>query len=225
MSWVAVAIGGGAVVGYLGSQLAANSASDAMQDASQRASDTQLQMFNVQRHDQEPWRQAGAKALGQLQDGMEDINRDFTMKDFQRDPGYDFRLSEGMKALEHSAAARGSLSSGATMKAISKYGQNVAADEYQNAYNRFTGSQTNRFNRLSSIAGLGQTANQANAQAGQNAANQIGANQLAVGNTQAAAAMNNSNNLNSMIGTGTNAFMNYQMMNKFNRPPNTSDPN
>ncbi len=68
---------------------------------------------------------------------------------FQADPGYAFRLAEGIKALEQSAAARGNLLSGTTGKALQRYGQGLASQEYSNAFNRF---QTERAAR----AGLGQ---------------------------------------------------------------------
>lgn len=103
-----------------------------------------------------------------------DLIRPFGMSDYQEDPGYQFRLSEGLKALDKSAAARGGLLSGGALKGISRYGQDMASQEYQNAYNRYTTNQTNQYNRLASAAGLGQTANNALAQSGQNYANQAG---------------------------------------------------
>ncbi|ANS03860.1 hypothetical protein [uncultured Mediterranean phage uvDeep-CGR2-AD3-C76] len=54
----------------------------------------------------------------------------------EEDPGYQFRLDEGRKAMERSAAARGTLRSGATLKGLMDYGQNTASEEYQKAYNR-----------------------------------------------------------------------------------------
>ena len=68
---------------------------------------------------------------------------------FQADPGYGFRLSEGMKALERSAAARGGLMSGGTGKALQRYGQDLASQEYGNAFQRFQQARAAR-------AGLGQ---------------------------------------------------------------------
>lgn len=56
---------------------------------------------------------------------------------FQKDPGYDFRMQEGQNAIESSAAARGGQLSGATLKALAKYGQDYASNEYQNAYGRY----------------------------------------------------------------------------------------
>jgi hypothetical protein len=60
----------------------------------------------------------------------------FTAENFQADPGYGFRLSEGLKALERSAAARGGLLSGGTGKALTRFGQEMASQEFGNAYGR-----------------------------------------------------------------------------------------
>jgi hypothetical protein len=86
------------------------------------------------------------------------LMRDFSASDFQTDPGYQFRLSEGQKALDRSAAARGGLFSGATLKANDQYNQGFASNEYQNAYNRFNNNRLTKYNFLSNAAGGGQIA-------------------------------------------------------------------
>lgn len=73
---------------------------------------------------------------------------------FQADPGYNFRMSEGMRALERGAAARGGLLSGGFARQAIRYGQDYASNEYSNVYNR-----------IANIAGLGQVANSQNANA------------------------------------------------------------
>jgi len=212
MAWVAVAIGGGTLASaYINSQ-AMNNAANTQADASRDASAAQLQMYNQQREDYTPWREAGMGALGGLQN--EDFQKDFTMADYQQDPGYQFRLSEGQKAIERSAAARGGLNSGATMKALTRYGQDFASNEYQNAYNRFNADRDRRFNRLASIAGVGQTATGATAAAGQNYANNVSNNVMGAANTNAALQIGQANNMNNMIGNLGNAYMSYQMMNR-----------
>ena len=84
--------------------------------------------------------------------------RDFSMQDFQEDPGYAFRLSEGLKALDRQAAARGGLISGAALKASQRYGQDMASQEYGNAFNRYQVNRSNQLNPLMSITGYGQLA-------------------------------------------------------------------
>lgn len=66
---------------------------------------------------------------------------------FQADPGYDFRLSEGMRGINNSAAARGGVLSGAALKAASKYNQDFASNEYGNAFNRYETTNTDQYNR------------------------------------------------------------------------------
>ena len=86
------------------------------------------------------------------------LDRNFTLADFNKDPGYDFRQQEGQRGVESSAAARGGILSGGALKAIARYNSNFASGEYGAAYNRFNNDQTTRFNRLSALAGTGQTA-------------------------------------------------------------------
>lgn len=128
--------------------------------ATQQAAEIQRQIFERQVALQEPWRQAGIGALNQLIP-LSQQYQPFGMEQFQQDPGYGFRLSEGMKALERGAAARGGLLSGATLKGIQRYGQDLASQEYQNAFNRYQAERQARLGPLQSLAGVGQTATQA----------------------------------------------------------------
>jgi hypothetical protein len=80
------------------------------------------------------------------------------MSDFQVDPGYAFRLSEGQQAIDRSAAARGGTQSGAALKAAARYGQNMGSQEYGNAYERYNTNRTNRLAPLGSIATMGANA-------------------------------------------------------------------
>jgi hypothetical protein len=79
------------------------------------------------------------------------------------DPGYQFRLAEGQKALERSAAARGGLNSGGTLKALARYSQGVASDEFQRSFERFQAERKSRGDLLTGAAGtlanLGTAAN------------------------------------------------------------------
>lgn len=89
-----------------------------------------------------PYRQVGAEAINKLGDvylrGTED---------FEASPGYDFRFDEGQRALERLLSRRGRLMSGAAGRALTRYGQNMATDEYNQ-----------NFNRMAALAGIGQTA-------------------------------------------------------------------
>ena len=106
--------------------------------------------------------------------GFGSLSKSFGVEDFKTDPGYEFRLSEGQKALERSQAAKGNLLSGAAVKAAARFGQDTASQEYNNAYNRYNANQTNLYNKLAGISGAGQTANSADAASGTNYANNAG---------------------------------------------------
>ena len=180
-----LAAGAGKLIGAKMSSDAADDAAKLQADATNRATALQERMYKQSRSDYEPYRAAGARALSDL--GNPDFQRDFQASDFQKDPGYDFRMQEGAKALQGSAAARGSLLSGGTLKALTKYGQDFASNEYNNAYNRFNADRDRRFSRLSSIAGYGMNANAANSGAGMNYANNVGNNYTNLANAQGAA--------------------------------------
>lgn len=119
--------------------------------------------------------------------------RDFGMSDFQADPGYAFRLSEGQKALDRQAAARGGLISGAALKAAQRYGQDAASQEFTNAFNRYQTNRENQLNPLLSLAGRAQVAsNTLGSAAGQYGTN-VGNMYLGTGEAQGNAMMAGAN--------------------------------
>ncbi len=105
----------------------------------------------------DPYTAAGSKAVGTLA-GYLDPNGEFNQKfQFsQDDPGYQFRLQEGQKALERSAAAKGAVRGGGVLRALSRYGQGMASQEYQNAFDRFQADRAQRYGMLSDLAKTGQ---------------------------------------------------------------------
>jgi hypothetical protein len=133
----------------------------------------------------------------------------FGMDTFSKDPGYGFRLAEGQKALDRSAAARGGLISGGALKAAQRYGQEMGSQEYTNAFNRYQLERNAQLNPLQSLAGVGQTtANQLGQFGASNAAN--------VGNLMtggaAASAAGQVGVANAVTG-GLNTYMNYSQNN------------
>jgi hypothetical protein len=143
--------------------------------------------------------------------------RDFSMKDFEADPGYGFRMSEGMKAIERSAAARGGLLSGATLKGITRFGQDTATAEYQNAFNRYQVNRANQLNPLQSLMGGGQSsANLLSNAAGQTGQGLAGS-AMAGGQATASGYMNMANALNQGLSTGANLYMQGQYLGGMNQ--------
>ena len=64
---------------------------------------------------------------------------EFDAEDLQKDPGYQWRLNQGNKAVERSAAAGGMLGSGKTLKGLQRWSQGLASQEYDRAYGRSLG--------------------------------------------------------------------------------------
>lgn len=161
MPWIGAVIGAGASL--IGGSMQAGAAEDAANTtaaATREQTALQKQMYKEGVQRQQPFYEAGVNALGQYVQGIQPggtLARDFTLADYQADPGYAFRLQEGIKALDRSAAARGGLLSGNQLRGVNEYGQNLASQEFGNAYNRFINQQNVRRNALASLAGLGQT--------------------------------------------------------------------
>ena len=268
MFFTGAAILGGALIGGMASNKAANTQAQSAGEATQAQRDIADQQTALQREQylkqlelNEPFRQAGLTGqnmlLAQLQGGPyasakfggvpgydpASAMRNFGQGDFQADPGYAFRLSEGMKALDRTAAARGGLLSGSTLKGAQRYGSDLASQEYQNAFNRYQANRAqqaqeygNAFNRfqterintlapLQSLAGVGQSASQQAQQASQNSAtgtaNTLGAfgnaqagNIIGAGNARASGYVGGANALSGGVSQGLNFYQNQNLVNQ-----------
>ena len=152
--------------------------------------------------------------------GMGDFGsaaRPFTMESFRADPGYAFRLGEGLKALERSAAARGGLMSGATGKALQRYGQEAASQEYGNAFNRFYTERNALLNPLLALSGRGQTSASESGQAGQQFGQQAANTLTGIGNVMASGQVGQANAINQAIGQGVSMYNQAQNQNLLNQ--------
>ena len=180
MAFIEAAIIGSSLIGAGASLFGASEQAD----AAEAAAELQLAMFQRTRKDLRPWRTVGKqaifelsklyglplsnkqrkkieKATGQPYDREEQQQAAFDR--FRESPDYQFRLDEGIRAIDRSAAARGRLNSGATGRELARYGQGLASAEFGNYTNRLAG-----------LAGFGQTANQALGEFGVNAARNAG---------------------------------------------------
>jgi hypothetical protein len=211
MPWMMAA----AVVGssLLGSRTA-KKAGETQAAAADRASELQREMFEQTRADQAPYREAGYNALANLQRTAGNVPSAFRFGagDYQADPGYAFRLSEGQKALDRQAAARGGLISGGALRAAQRFGQEMGSQEFGNAYNRaLTGynaevaRENQLYNRQAALAGIGQTATNLVGTAGQNYATSAGNLMTGGAAAQAAGQVGAANALTGGLGT----YLNY----------------
>lgn len=147
---------------------AAEKAGNLQADSSKYAADLAQKQFEQTRQDQMPWLNAGKGALEQLQQhiqkapGFDDkwggriedaykngqLTGGLDPNNFANDPSYQFRKQQGMDGLQSSAAAGGSLLSGAALKSLNQHNSNLASQEYGNAWQRDQAEKNNLFNVL-----------------------------------------------------------------------------
>ena len=149
-------VAGSAIIGAGASIFGGNKAADEQKKAAKKAAKLQREALAQQLALTKPYVEAGTNALAEYQKMAP--YEDFGMKQFQADPGYNFRMAEGMKGLERSAAARGLLQSGSTLKGIQQYGQNLASAEYDNAFSRYLSEREARLDPYRYLSSQGQAA-------------------------------------------------------------------
>lgn len=192
----AAGIGAAGSIAASGSQANASENAANVQQTDQQASLAEQQReFNINQQNQAPWLQAGTQGIGTLsgllstpgQGLLTPWTQQFqapTADQAAQTPGYQFQLQQGNEALQNSAAARGGLLSGNTLTAMDQYSQGLAStnyqqvynnalQQYQQSYNIFQGNQTNEFNRLAALSGVGQQTAQSLGSQGQAAASNI----------------------------------------------------
>jgi hypothetical protein len=205
---MAIGTGTAILAGTLGAGLlGANASSKAAKTqaaAAGQAADLEREMFERNIELNAPFREAGITALNKLIPLATEYTP-FGMDQFQQDPGYAFRMSEGMKGLERSAAARGGLLSGSTLKGIQRFGQDLGSQEYQNAFNRYQTERQARLNPLQSLAGVGQTTSQQLGAAGTQMAGNVGQALGAGAQARASGYVGGANALSGALGN----YMNY----------------
>lgn len=201
-------IAGSVIQGY-----GANRAAKEQSKAMDRATAAQERMFNRQVELQEPFRQVGVNALPELVEASR--YTPFGMEQFQADPGYGFRLKEGLRALENSAAARGGLLSGNAMRGITRYGQELGSQEFGNAFNRYQAERAARLNPLQSLTGMGQSTAATMAQQAGQYGQSMAENEMARGNIRASSYMGTANALAGGLGNYMNYQQNQAMMDRY----------
>lgn len=169
MTWVMAGAAAVAVVGGVMGNKSAGKAASAQKKAQAKASKEQKKMYEQSRKDMQPYMESGTLANTDLNMRMglagDATNKDygflmkrFNNQEFEKDPGYQFRMDEGNRGIAATQAARGGLLSGAAAKEASRYNQGFASNEYGQAYDRFTNDQAGQYNKLSGIKDKGQEA-------------------------------------------------------------------
>jgi len=162
-------IGGVSALGsaIIGSR-AANKAATAQIQSGDNAIAEQRRQYDQTRNDFAPWREAGGQAIGQLSSMLQ------PGYDHTTSPGYQFRFNEGQRAVDSSGAARGLSMSGGTLKDMMRFGQGIAADDFND-----------QFTRVATVANGGAQANGQLAQLGAANSQYIGNTMMGQGNARA----------------------------------------
>lgn len=181
-------LSGSLLNGYLG-QRAADKAAQAQIDAANQSNGLLKYMYDTTRADNLPALQARNNGLAGYQNLLKNPGS------VTSDPGYQFGMNEGTKAIGSQAAANGSYYSGATLKELNKFGQDYAGTKYDQA-----------LNRQGNLAGLGQVGSQTIANAGNNYAQTASGNLIGAGNARGAASMAGSNAWQNAL----NGYLGYQ---------------
>jgi len=198
-------IAGSIVQGY-----GANRAAKEQAKATDRATAAQERAFNRQVELQEPFRQVGVNALPELVEASR--YTPFGMEQFQQDPGYGFRFKEGLRALENRASAAGTRISGNQLRGLVDYGQNLAAQDWANSFNRYQAERAARLNPLQSLAGMAQSsANTLTGAAGQYGQS-LAQGEMTMGNIRASGYANMANALTGGLNQYLNREQNREMM-------------
>jgi hypothetical protein len=124
---------------------------------------TQTDIYGSNKAELDPYVQRGNVAGDYLQallglDGTPEAHAraDAAFQQYLGSTGYQFALNQGTRAATSGAAARGSVQSGATMRALAEYGSGLAAGRFNQFTDQVRGQQTTGLNAASSLAGAGQ---------------------------------------------------------------------
>jgi hypothetical protein len=157
MTWVAVAVAGGSIVGGLIQGNAAQKAAQTQADANARAQDQLLATGQQASQQFAPYTQLGQTGVNALSQNIPYLTNQFNNQDLnaQLAPNYAFQLQQGQGATNAASNATGGMMGGNALKGLQDYTQNYAGTAYQNAFTNYQNQQNNIFNRLSGIAGIG----------------------------------------------------------------------
>lgn len=186
-AWVATAVVGSALIGGAATVYSANEAAKAQENAANTAANTNLYMYNQTRTDLLPYSIGGQDALTKLQNA--NYYTDPIVMDqaaLEKTPGYQFTKTQGLKAVQNSAAARGLGNSGAALKGAANFVTGLADNTYQTQFNLANINQTNAYSRLKSVLDTGESAAAKTGAAGVYAATNAGNAQIGAGNAAAA---------------------------------------
>jgi hypothetical protein len=188
-AWVAAAIVGSGIISAATTAYSANKAASAQTQANDTAAQLQANIFNKTQENLAPFINEGGTATNLLNAKLPELTSPITMDQntLEKTPGYQFNLTQGLKATQNSAAARGLGISGAALKGASTFATGLADSTYQNQFNNANINQTNAYNRLKGLIDTGAQAATGQGQIGAATGANVSSNLVGAGNAQAAA--------------------------------------
>lgn len=253
---VAAAVGASAAASIGGSLISSSAQSDAADTqaaAADRASAGVDARYQQIRNDLQPYRDAGTTALIGLNSlgapidparldeltAKYPVQWDPSQAGLESTPGYQFTRSQGLKAVENSASARGQGISGNQLRAAGEYATGLANQTYGDQYSRYLqgmgaylgqnqqifnmllGANSQGFNQLLARGQLGANAAAQTGSFGSAASGQISSNTIGAGNAQAAGQVGSANALAGGLANAGGAAMQYSIFNRLFPPPPT----
>lgn len=210
---IATALIGSALVGGALQARGASKAAKAQSQAAAQQQALEKEMFERQTALQEPFRQIGLENLNRLAALYSPETGAYfkapTMNELLMDPGYQFRLSEGEKAMARMQSARGGgqgLLSGSAIKAGVRYGQEMGSQEFQNAFARAMEQRRMATSALAQLSGLGPAATSEMGAAARNYATGAGQAIQAGGQARASGYIGQSNALANALAQGAMGY-------------------
>lgn len=216
------ALGLGAIVGgnLLGGLIGAGASKDAagmQSDATRYAADLQNNQFETTRKDMAPWREVGQGALYQLRDMTQpggSLMQQYTGADLMSDPGYQFGLDTGRAAVDQSAAGRGVLFSGKTLKDLMQFGTDYGGTKFNEGFARDMQNKQFQQGALSGLSGTGQATSVAGGQLGMQNAQSISDLLTSGAAARAAGTVGAANALSSGLSNAGNTYMQMSMLDR-----------
>ncbi len=225
MGGMAIA-GAGALAGAGASIFGAGKQASAAKESAQMqammgmlAMQQQAQQYAQTRNDLAPYRGAGEAGANMLMSRLPYLSSGFTpdQQTLENTPGYQWNLSQGTKATQSAAAARGLGVSGAALKGAATYATGLADNTLKTQYDIDQGNKTNAYNKLSDATKIGASAAGATGMFGANSANQQTNLLTGMGNAYGAANMTGANAFSNALTGGANALAGFGQLYNHNR--------
>jgi hypothetical protein len=200
--FVAVAIGGSALIGGVTSAVGSHEAASAQTNAADQAAAIQQQQYAQNSANQQPDIAAGHTALntiGQDQANGTGFAASFTPQNYINTPGYQFQQQQGENAVNSSAAATGGVLNGGSLKALDQYTTGLANSTYSQAYQNYLAGSAQSYSQLYGVASLGENAAASLGAQGVTSTNNQGNYLTQAGNAQAAGDVGVANGINSAV--------------------------